>query len=63
MIKTSNYCRLCNYKKLSKKLILKPIPLSEKFNSKPFSEDIAIFDKATLNPPIPTLIADFINFF
>jgi len=39
MIKTSNYCRLCNYKKLSKKLILKPIPLSEKFNSKPFNKN------------------------
>ena len=36
--KTSNYCRLCLNKKLSAKLILKSIPLSEKFSSKPFSK-------------------------
>ena len=38
MIKTSKHCRLCNYKKLSKKLVLKPIPLSEKFSSKSFKK-------------------------
>lgn len=34
--KNSSYCRLCLNKKLSAKLILKPIPMSEKFSSKPF---------------------------
>mgnify|MGYP006107786657 CR=1 FL=1 len=33
--KTSNYCRLCLNSKLAAKLILKSIPLSEKFSTKP----------------------------
>ena len=38
LYKTSSNCRLCLNKQLSAKLILKPIPLSEKFSSKPFSK-------------------------
>jgi len=36
--KTSKHCRLCLNQKLSAKLRLKPIPLSEKFSKKPFSK-------------------------
>ena len=36
--KTSNYCRLCLNSKLAAKLILKSIPLSEKFSTKPFQK-------------------------
>ena len=36
LYKTSSNCRLCLNKKISAKLILKPIPLSEKFSFKPF---------------------------